>query len=118
MEKKRFLYIMIGGFLGSALRELFFQYFPDRAGTLIVNVLGSFIIGYLMYATELGFFSERERYFVGIGFCGGLTTFSTFMVQTLQYSAMPAAGNILANITVCLFAVFAGRAAAIRGLGT
>ncbi len=117
MEKTRFLYIMVGGFLGSALRELFFQYFPGSAGTFIVNVIGSLILGYLMYATELGFFSERERYLAGIGFCGGLTTFSTFMVQTLQYSAMPAAGNILANIAVCLFAVFAGRAVAIRGLG-
>ncbi|MCZ7357932.1 MAG: fluoride efflux transporter CrcB [Candidatus Methanoperedens sp.] len=118
MEKTRFSYIIIGGFLGSALRELIFQYFQGVGGTLIVNVLGSFILGYLMYGTELGFFSERERYLAGIGFCGGLTTFSTFMLQTLQYSAAPAAWNISANIIACLFAVFAGRAMAMKGLGT
>jgi CrcB protein len=118
MEKTRLYYIMIGGFLGSALRELVFQYSHGAWGTLIVNVLGSLVLGFLMYGTELGFFSERERYLAGIGFCGGLTTFSTFMLQTLQYSAMPAAWNILANITACLFAVFAGRAVAIKGLGT
>ena len=118
MQKNRFLYILAGGFIGSALREIFIQNYAGPSGTLIVNVLGCFVLGYLMYATELGFFTDKERYLVGTGFCGGLTTFSTFMVQTMQLSGYFALGNIFANIFFCLVSVFLGRAAALKGLGT
>lgn len=117
MEKRRFIYILIGGFFGSALREILSLSFPGAQGTLIVNISGSFILGYLMYATELGFFSERERYLIGIGFCGGLTTFSAFMVQTMQFPGSFALLNIITNIGFCLACVFLGRALAIKGLG-
>jgi len=116
MDQTRFLYIFIGGFFGSALREIVSQYFPGAAGTLIVNLLGSFILGYLMYATELGFFSQRERYMGGIGFCGGLTTFSTFILQTMQFPVFFAAGNLLINVIFGLIAVFMGRALAVKEL--
>jgi CrcB protein len=116
MDKMRFFYILLGGFFGSALREILSQFFPGAAGTLMVNLLGSFILGYLMYATELGFFSERERYIGGIGFCGGLTTFSTFMVQTLQFPVFLATGNLLVNVILGLLAVFMGRALAMKEL--
>lgn len=116
MDKTRFLYIFLGGFFGSALREIFSQLFPGAAGTLMVNMLGSFILGYLMYATELGFFSPRERYMGGIGFCGGLTTFSTFILQTLQFPVLLGAGNLLANVLLGLLAVFMGRALAVKEL--
>jgi CrcB protein len=78
----------------------------------------SFILGFLMYATELGFFSQRDRYLIGIGFCGGLTTFSTFIVQTMQFPAALAALNVAANIVFCLASVFIGRMLAIKGLGS
>jgi CrcB protein len=118
MEKTRFAYILIGGFLGSAIREILSLSIPGATGILLANISGSFILGYLMYATELGFFSERERYIIGIGFCGGLTTFSTFIVQTMQFPAAFAALNVTANIVFCLASVFIGRALAIKGLGS
>jgi CrcB protein len=117
MEKTRLAYILIGGFSGSAFREILSLSFPGAPGTLLVNIGGSLILGYLMYATELGFFSERDRYLTGIGFCGGLTTFSTFIVQTMQFSSYLALLNIIANIGFCLACVFLGRALAIKGLG-
>ncbi|MFA4956265.1 MAG: CrcB family protein [Candidatus Methanoperedens sp.] len=118
MEKTRFAYILIGGFFGSAIREPLSLSIPGAPGIFLVNVSGSFILGYLMYATELGFFSDRERYLIGIGFCGGLTTFSTFIVQTIQFPAALAALNITANIVFCLVSVFVGRALARMRLGS
>jgi len=118
MEKTRFAYILIGGFFGSAVREILSLSIPGSSGILLANISGSFILGYLMYATELGFFSDRERYIIGIGFCGGLTTFSTFIVQTMQFPAALAALNITENIVLCLASVFLGRMLAIKGLGS
>jgi len=118
MEKTRFAYILIGGFLGSATREIISLSIPGASGIFLANISGSFILGYLMYATELGFFSDRERYLIGIGFCGGLTTFSTFIVQTMQFTAAQAALNVTANLVFCLASVFIGRALAIKGLGS
>jgi fluoride exporter len=117
MDKTRFVYILIGGFFGSALRESLSLSLPGVFGTLFVNITGSFVLGYLMYATELGFFSERERYVIGFGFCGGLTTFSTFIVQTMQFPGLIALLNIIANIGFCLVSVFLGRIFAKKGLG-
>jgi CrcB protein len=118
MEKTRFVYILIGGFFGSAIREILSLSIPGAPGILMANVSGSFTLGYLMYATELGFFSDRDRYLIGIGFCGGLTTFSTFILQTMEIPAGMAALNVAANIVFCLASVYIGRALAIKGLGS
>ena len=116
MEKARFAYIFIGGFFGSAIREFLTLSIPGASGTLFANICGSFILGYLMYATDLGLFSERDRYLVGFGFCGGLTTFSSFIVQTMQFSSTFALLNITANIGLCLTCVFLGRTLTKKGL--
>ena len=81
-------------------------------GTLIVNVIGSFIIGF--FATLTGpngrvFVGSTARTFVMAGFCGGYTTFSLFSLQTLNLMNdgewLYAGANITASIILCLAAV-------------
>ncbi|TQD24037.1 fluoride efflux transporter CrcB [Methanolobus vulcani] len=108
------LTIGMGGFFGAISRFLIAGYFTSASGTLVVNVLGSILLGFLMYSSEyLGIISPRTRMFLGIGFCGSLTTFSTFMVQTFQMQLSEAAFNILASLVLTLAGVFTGRALVI-----
>lgn len=75
----------LGGFLGTVARYLLSQFiqkyfntiFP--LGTLIINIIGCFIIGFLFGMFERGnLISPDLRLFLTVGFCGGFTTFSTF----------------------------------------
>lgn len=80
--------------------------------TLIVNVLGSLLlglwIGYLGGPVDMG---EEEKRLV-FGFCGGFTTFSSFAYQTLELrrerTIALAAGNILLSLVLCCFALWLG----------
>jgi fluoride exporter len=108
MEK--FLYIGIGGFLGSISRywlstviyRKLGESFPY--GTLSVNIIGSFIIGLLMSMFEERFLAQPElRLFLVVGVIGGFTTFSSFSFETV---ALIRAGNFLyaaMNVTVSIF---------------
>jgi len=89
--------------------------------TLLVNVVGSFLIGF--YATLTGpggrvFAGARQRQFFMAGFCGGLTTFSMFSLETLmlaQDGALAAAGlNIGLSVVSWLTAVWLGHMLALR----
>lgn len=116
-----YLWIAIGGALGSVARyacsdlaaRSFGGTFPW--GTLIVNIVGSFVIG--AFATLTGpdgrwIVAPDARLFVTIGICGGYTTFSSFSLQTLNLmrsGEMGAAGlNIAASLVLCLVSVWAG----------
>jgi CrcB protein len=124
-----YVWIAIGSALGGIARywcsgvlaRLIGETFPW--GTLIVNVVGSFIIGF--FATLTGpdgriFASSLTRQFVMVGFCGGYTTFSSFSIQTLNLlhdgDWLRAGGNIVGSVVLCLVAVWAGHvlAAAIN----
>ena len=88
-------------------------------GTLIVNVVGSFIIGF--FATMTGpdgrvFVGTTGRQFVMVGLCGGYTTFSSFSLQTLNLMSdgewLQASFNIGGSVVLCLLAVWLGHIAA------
>lgn len=90
-------------------------------GTLIVNVLGSLIIGF--FATITGpdgrlFVGTPMRQFVMIGLCGGYTTFSSFSLQTLNLvnegEWLYAGLNVGASVILCLLAVWIGHIAAVH----
>jgi CrcB protein len=116
-----YLWIAIGSALGGMARywcsgvaaRLIGETFPW--GTLIVNVVGSSIIGF--FATLTGpdarlLVPSLARQFVMIGLCGGFTTFSSFSLQTLNLAAdgeyLYAAVNIILSVVLCLLAVWLG----------
>jgi len=125
MPFQLYLVVAAGGALGTISRyfvsgmvaNAFGETFPW--GTLIINVTGSFIIGFFWTLTAPDgrlFVSGSTRQFVMTGFCGGFTTFSSFSLQTLNLLRdgewLPAAGNILGSVTLCMLGVWLGSLAA------
>ena len=121
-----YVWIAIGSALGGIGRywisgivaQQFGETFPW--GTIIVNVTGSFVIGF--FATLTGpdgrfLVPISARQFVMVGLCGGYTTFSSFSLQTLNQVRegdwLGAAANIGFSVVLCLLAVWLGHVAAL-----
>ena len=116
----RLLLICIGGALGTGARYLtalwassaFGPSFP--AGTLIVNIVGSLLLGFLMGIAPL--FSANVRLMLTTGVMGGFTTYSTFNYETTNYfregAWLMGATNMAATLLGCLVAGLAGLALA------
>jgi CrcB protein len=114
-----YIFIALGGATGACLRyflsQLMLQWFGKGFpfGTLFVNIVGSFFLGFLYSLLEHGQLEAALwRTTIGIGFLGALTTFSTFSVDTLmlfqQGLWFKAALNVTLNILCCLFAAWLG----------
>jgi CrcB protein len=115
------LAVAVGGAIGSLARfwlaaaatALTGPRFPW--GTLLINVVGSGIIG-LVAAVALPparvAMHPDVRVFLMVGICGGFTTFSAFSLQTLELvqsgDVWPAAGYIVGSVVFCLVAVWGG----------
>lgn len=91
MMIKTILLIGSGGFIGSVARyfvsklNLSVNLFSIPVGTLVVNVSGSLLIGFLMGLSERSAILTTEgRLFLMVGLCGGFTTFSSFTMENLQ----------------------------------
>lgn len=68
--------------LGGVIQRVLAASFP--AGTLLINVTGSALLGFLLrYALDTPSLTPEIRALLGVGFCGGYTTFSTFSYETL-----------------------------------
>ena len=115
------LAVAVGGALGSLARfwlaavmtTLTGPRFPW--GTLLINVLGSFIIGLVAGLTALparvGMHPD-VRAFLMVGVCGGFTTFSAFSLQSLEWlqsgEVASALGYMAGSVLLCVIAVWAG----------
>lgn len=119
-----YLWVVFGSALGGVARlacsDLMARWLGARFpwGTLLVNVVGSFVIGYVaaFAGTDGPLGQPTVAVFLMIGVCGGYTTFSAFSLQTLALAhegAWPrAAVNVIASVALCAAAVVLGRLAA------
>jgi len=84
----KFLYLALGGSIGAILRYLFtmfsIRFFPHGifTGTMIVNVIGSFLIGFAFVLLGREQISPNLKILLFVGIFGSFTTFSTFMFET------------------------------------
>ena len=112
------IFVALGGALGSVMRYLVNGYIQPLAngfplGTLLVNVIGCFVIGFLSYLAEgYGMFEDTTRAFMFVGILGGFTTFSSFGNETLRLfrndQILSALTNVGAHVILGLFAVWLG----------
>ena len=109
----RALVVGLGGGLGAIVRYLLSGWSWGRfpLGTLVVNVVGCLLIGYLLHSRVI----RESPYWQALlipGFLGGLTTFSTFGYQSVSLSMDRQAGlgvlNVVANLVLGLAAVWVG----------
>lgn len=122
----RFVWVCVGGAAGTGARYWLSGWAQRHAGsafpvgTLAVNVIGSFLLGFLMEVGVAGdMLGPTARIALTTGVMGGFTTYSTFNYETIQFlrdgAWAAAAGNVAATLGACLAAGVAGLAAG-RGL--
>jgi fluoride exporter len=118
-----FIVVSLGAIVGANLRYILSRYvakvlgpvFPY--GTLIINISGSFIVGWFMiWTTERVLVDPRWRLLVVVGFCGGFTTFSSYAFESMAYFEqgqwLLMTVNVFANNLLCMAAAIAGMALA------
>jgi fluoride exporter len=119
------LALSIGAVIGGVARFLITHFFSEMShhtgfplGTLLVNVAGSFIVGYVL-ATPSDHLHDAWRIFAATGFCGAFTTFSAFAFETVGYYQSGrfgvAALNVLLNNALAFVSVIGGMTLRVRG---
>lgn len=116
------LVVGLGGALGAISRYLATDWVRHVAGdslpwgTFVVNVVGSFVLGFFLAWLHSGSLSNQARQLVAIGFLGSFTTFSTFSYETVALSRAGdwwrAGGYAIGSLALGIGAVIAGAALA------
>ena len=113
------LWVGLGGFLGANARYLLGGFISNRwgtafpYGTFVINVTGSFILGFfLAYAEDRPFLEPGLRLMFAVGFLGAYTTFSTFEYESMRLiqerEFLYAMLNLVGSVLTGAVAVFAG----------
>ena len=119
MMIRNILFVALGGAIGSALRYIISKWINDAIdgsfplGTMVVNIIGCLFIGLFYGMTERFGLKGEATLLLTVGFCGGFTTFSTFMNENLSllrfgnfaYAALYTGGSV----AIGLFAVYLGK---------
>jgi CrcB protein len=109
MRRQDLPLVAVGGFLGAVSRYgvglAVGALAPAAAGTLAVNVLGSFALGALVVVAP----RPRTQLLVGTGFLSSFTTYSTFAVETAGMSPTWAAANVGGTYALGVLGALAGR---------
>jgi len=117
MKGLEFVFLAVGSVLGAYLRfkviesPLLFNTLP--VNVLIVNVIGAFILGSFIVLSQYWHLDGRYSLFAAVGFCGSLTTMSSFaldssnLLENNHYGTL--AINILANVGLSIAALIGGK---------
>ena len=116
--------LVVAGAVGAPARYLLDGLVDDRTlgafpwGTLVVNVSGSFLLGLLTGAALYHAFPSTPKIWLGTGFCGAYTTFSTFTFETIRLLEEGALADALANAVASLVigSAAAGSGIALAGI--
>lgn len=115
----KFVFVFIGGGLGSALRYFIGKYLnnleqPIPYGTFLVNILGSLLIGILLgLSIKNNALTNNQTLLLATGFCGGFTTFAAFAFENTQFLKN---GDYLHFFTYTLGTLIIGFVAVFLGL--
>lgn len=113
------LLVGFGSFLGGSARYVVSKLLPlwmaspFPIATFAVNIIGCFIIGLLTALPTEGWLSTNTKLILTTGFCGGFTTFSTFMNEN---NALIKDGNIMMAAFYIILSLALGFAAVIMGI--
>lgn len=114
---QNYLIVFLGAGIGGVLRywgsNYVYKFLPPTFpyGTLAVNVVGSFLLGmFIFFLDSNQLINQQVRVFLTVGICGGLTTFSTFSYETINFlkerDYLLAGSNIILNLFLTLVALF------------
>lgn len=117
------LIISLGAIFGANARYFLSRYSVEEFGvvfpygTLIINVLGSMVVGFfVIWTTERVLADPRWRLLVVVGFCGSFTTFSSYAFECMSFfdrgQWLLMCANVLGNNLLCLGSALAGMALA------
>ena len=113
---KQLFLVFLGGGLGSVIRLIINRLIPSESfpySTLTVNMIGSFLIGLIIsYLIDSNMLKSDYYYFLVVGICGGLTTFSAFSLENFNFIKSNETFNsfiyIFISVSLCVLLAYLG----------